>query len=287
MDLLSVDLHEYVPDLADLVEYSKKHIPFYSRLYRQHNTTIETLDQFSSLPYINEGTLIRERLEDMVLNLDDVHEICYPTGRLVSDCCMPRVQSQQDQEEQYCILEWILETSLLIDCSKDKPSIALLSDEHNSYSAAAFCKMVILLLNSPFFALIERGHTAAEINKELSQGKPDIVITSGTFSRECIPDTVHTVIDIGDNPIARFSDKSIHYCHVLSHPLLGIIGCSVDNPGFYHYNPDYYFIESSQTNAIVYTSFMQKLMPIVRLRSHHWGKLITPGLFQITYLGTH
>ncbi len=288
MELPQVDLDEYVPDLADLVAYSKSHIPIYSWLYRQHDASIESLDQFSNLPLLKENTLVRERLEDMISNFADVQEICYPTGKLASDCCMPRVQNQQDQEEQYCILEWILETCLSIDCSsRDKPSIALISDEINSYSAGAFSKMVILLLNAPFSALVVRGHSPEEIVQEISKCKPDIMLTAGNFSRKCIPESVTTIIDIGEYPNTYLSGSSIHYCHVLSHPLLGIVGCSVDTPGYYRYNPDYYYIETSESGLIIYTSFMQKLMPMIRLLSHHWGRVVSPGLLQITYQGTH
>jgi hypothetical protein len=109
MDLPAFDQNEYIPYLADLVLSAKAHVPFFSRFYKNNSGVIESLSDFSRLPLVNEGMLLRERLEDMVTDMSNIHEVCYPSGKLVSECCMPRVQSQNDQEDQYLILEWILE----------------------------------------------------------------------------------------------------------------------------------------------------------------------------------
>lgn len=287
MDLPVFDQNEYIPYLSDLVLSTKALVPFYSRFYRNQTGVIGSLDDFSRLPLVNEGMLLRERLEDMVTDMRDIHEVCYPSGKLVSECCMPRVQSQNDQEDQYLILEWILKDCLKIDIKKHKPSIALIADEDNSYSAGAFCKMVILLLNCPFFGLIVRGHSSSELCDELSLCNPEILISTIPLTNEIIPQSVHTVIEIGEQPYQYSLGDSVRHCHILSHPLLGLIGCSVNEHGRYNYNPDYYYIENTTDNMLIYTSFMQNLMPVVRLRSRHWGKVIKPGLVEITYLGTH
>jgi hypothetical protein len=287
MDLPVFDQNEYIPYLSDLVSSAKAQVPFYSRFYRNQTGVIGSLDDFSRLPMVNEGMLLRERLEDMVTDMSDIHEVCYPSGKLVSECCMPRVQSQNDQEDQYLILEYILEECLRIDVKKDKPSIAMIADENNSYSAGAFCKMVILLLNCPFFGLIVRGHSSSELIDELTLCNPEILITTIPLTNETIPQSVHTIVEIGEQPLLRSLGNSVCHSHILFHPLLGLIGSSVDEPGRYYYNPDHYYIENTNDTMLVYTSFMQHLMPVVRLRSRHWGKVIKPGLLEINYLGTH
>jgi hypothetical protein len=287
MDLPVFDQNEYIPYLCDLVSSTKANVPFYSRLYRNQAGFIGSLDDFTRLPLVNEGMLLRERLEDMVTNINDIHEVCYPSGTFASECCMPRVQSQNDQEDQYLILEWILEECLGIDIKNHKPSMAMIADEDHSYSAGAFCKMVILLLNCPFYGLIVRGHSSSELCDELSLCNPEILITTIPLTNEIIPQSVHTVVEISDHPYHYSLRTSVRHRHILSHPLLGLIGCNADEPGWYNYNPDYYFIENTVDTMLVYTSFMQKLMPIVRLRSRHWGKVIKPGLLEINYLGTH
>ena len=287
MDLPVFDQNEYIPFLDDLVSSAKARVPFYSRFYRNQPSAIGSLEDFSKLPLVNEGMLLRERLEDMVTDMSDIHEVCYPTGKLVSECCMPRVQSQNDQEDQYLILEWILEECLRIDVKKHKPSIAMIADEDNSYSAGAFCKMVILLLNCPFFGLIVRGHSESELVDELSLCNPEILITTIPLKKEIVPQSVQTVVEIGEQSYLNSLGNSFRHCHILSHPLLGLIGSSVNEPGRYNYNPDFYYIENTSDNMLVYTSFMQNLMPVVRLRSRHWGEVVKPGLLEIAYRGTH
>jgi hypothetical protein len=287
MDLPVFDQNEYIPYLSDLVLSTKAQVPFYSRFFKSHSGIIRSLEDFSRLPLINEGMFLRERLEDMVTDMSDIHEVCYPSGKLVSECCVPRVQSQNDQEDQYLILEWILEECLRIDIKKHKPSIAMIADENNSYSAGAFCKMAILLLNCPFFGLIVRGHSSSELIDEISLCNPEILFTTIPLNNEIIPQSVHTVVDIGEQPCQYSLGNSVHHCHILSHPLLGLIGSSVDEPGRYYYNPDYYYIENTNDNMLIYTSFMQNLMPVIRLRSRHWGKVVKPGLLEVNYHGTH
>jgi hypothetical protein len=113
------------------------------------------------------------------------------------------------------------------------------------------------------------------------------LITAGTFNYECIPPSVHTIIETGELSSVLKKQSSVRYCHILSHPMLGLIGASMNDEGIYHYNPDYYYIENSSDGMLMYTSFMQKLMPVVRLRSRHWGRVIEPGLLEIMYRGTH
>lgn len=287
MVLPMTDASGYVPYLAELVAYAQANIPLYAELYEGYNVVITSEGDFAALPLLHEGVLVREQLGSMVTDITAVFEVCYPMGLLASDSCPPRLQSQEDQEDQYLILAWILETCLGMRCEQDKPAVALVTDEAHSYGAGAWCKMLQLLLKGPFSALVTRGHAPREVAAELSLGSPEIVIAAGPVSWESIPHGVHTVIEIGENPTLGVPIAAKRHGHLLMHPLLGSIGCSVDKPGYYAYNPDYYYVESSTEGMLVYTSFMQHYMPMLRLRSRHWGRVIEPGLLHITYCGTH
>ncbi len=284
MDSMISETDEYLHHLRKLVATAAEEVPFYSRLYGTIPAP-ESIEQFAHLPSFTEGMLVGERLSDMVRDVSSLYNVCYPTGRLRTDCCMPLLQSMDDSEEQYCILEWIVEECIGLSPEHAQPSFFLLTDEESSYSAGELAKMIIFLFRSSLAGLVVRGHSPEELRTELSRINPDVIITATAINAAALPESVTTVIGTGEQPLPD-SGGNVKHFNLLTHPLLGLIGCG-DRPGVYRYNPDYHYCETSAENMIVYTSFMQHFMPMIRLRSRHWGHVVSPGTLAITDIGTH
>ncbi|MBD3314392.1 MAG: hypothetical protein GF344_01280 [Chitinivibrionales bacterium] len=282
-----VDTDDYTPYLRALVSSARGEVPFYRRLYASYPNSIESPEDFAALPCFNDNMLSREHLHDMVRDSDKIFHVCYPPNAFVADCEMPRVQSLNDLEDEYVVLQWILE-----ECTLDRdpvPRMAMITGEKSSYYAGEIAKMIILTLNCPFGALVYRGQEPEKLRAALESFEPEILLSTIDIAPDAVPRSVNTILYTGyDKVTPEGKYKNPDWYHLLYHPFMGLVGFG-HQTGEYRYNSDYFYLENDITGQIVYTSFMQNLMPVIRYRSRDFGEVVDPhtGVLRLRYRGSH
>lgn len=274
---------ELIPFIDDLYQHARENISFYKNIYMNCPVKITSVEDFKDLPSINDSFFVRHRLEDMITDYNDIYKVAYPEHKFINDSTIPRVYDLEDLDNQYEILDWILE-----ECGSfeegEKNRIALIIDEENSYEMGDLGQMLALIMECPVFAMVLRGHSNAEIKSELERVSANTVFSSISISDEALPDSVKKVYTVGSKTVYKGKSESFN---IWSNPYVGFIGYRNMKEKTYRLNPDYYILETNQQGQVILTSFMQKIMPMIRYQTRDYGRQIDESSIELNYRGTH
>lgn len=274
---------ELIPFIDDLYQHARENISFYKNIYMNCPVKITSVGDFKDLPSINDSFFVRHRLEDMITDYNDIYKVAYPEHKFINDSTIPRVYDLEDLDNQYEILDWILE-----ECGSfeegEKNRIALIIDEENSYEMGDIGQMLALIMECPVFAMVLRGHSNAEIKSELERVSANTVFSSISISDEALPDSVKKVYTVGSKTVYKGKYESFN---IWSNPYVGFIGYRNMKEKTYRLNPDYYILETNQQGQVILTSFMQKIMPMIRYQTRDYGRQIDESSIELNYRGTH
>lgn len=274
---------ELIPYLDKLFKHAKENVTFYKELYVNSPSKIDCAEDFYKLPQINESLFIRHRLEDMITSYDDIYKVAYPDKKFINDSTIPRVFNLEDLDNQYEILDWILDECGSFEEGAEN-RVALIMDESSSYEMGEIGQMLALMLECPVFAMVLRGHAENEIAEELLKMNSNTVFTMCSLSDTALTDAVKKVYTIGPECKYVGDKESIN---IWTNPYLGFIGYRKMGEEVYNINSDFYLLETNEREQIILTSFMQNIMPMIRYQSRNYGKCLDNETVMINYWGTH
>lgn len=274
---------ELIPYIDDLYQHARSKISFYKDIYINSPLKVGSVQDFYKLPQINDGLFVRCRMEEMITDYSDIYKVAYPEKKFTNDSTIPRVFNLEDLDNQYEILDWILEECGSFE-KESQNSVALIMDEESSYGMGDIGQMLSLILDCPLFAIVVRGHSNEEIKNELARISPNTIFTSLSISDDALCDSVQKIYSIG-NP--HYYSEIKEYFNIWSNPYVGFIGYRKGTEKYYKVNSDFYIVETNKRDQIIVTSFMQKVMPMIRYQTRDYGKVIDNCSVEIYYQGTH
>lgn len=219
----------------------------------------------------------------MITDYNDIYKVAYPEHKFINDSTIPRVYNLEDLDNQYEILDWILEECGIFEEGLEN-RIALIIDEENSYEMGDLGQMLALILECPVFAMVLRGHNAREIKSELERTSVNTVFSSASISDDALPDSVKKVFTVGSKNFYYGRAESFN---IWSNPYVGFIGYRNMVENLYKVNTDFYILETNEREQVILTSFMQKIMPMIRYQTRDYGNQINESLIELNYRGTH
>lgn len=274
---------ELIPYIDELYQHARSKISFYKDIYLNSPDKISKVEDFKTLPQINDGFFVRHRLEDMITSYEDIYKVAYPEHKFINDSTIPRVYDLEDLDNQYEILDWILDECGSFDEGLEN-RIALIIDEENSYEMGDLGQMLALIMECPVFAMVVRGHSAEEIKSELEKVSTNTIFTSVSLSDDALPDSINKIYTIGSK--CNYHGNMESY-NLWTNPYVGFIGYRNMKDNMFRVNPDFYILETNERGQIVVTSFMQKILPMIRYQTRDYGRVIDSSTVKIAYRGTH
>lgn len=273
--------------INEIMNHSRDNVDFYKRHFRGHKRNLKSLEDFKGFPIVTDHIFMREELSDLITGLNDVCETRYPFDSLKMDSQLIRVLNGYDVESEYNVLKFIAKQTGTYN--KIPYRIMLLADEKHNYSIGEFGKK-IAFWETPLAMLLVRDQSTSELKHILHNFSPNLLFAAldKKISDAAIPDSVSHILTFNNqNTYSSLRKKTkFQYFDIFNSPLMGNVAIRNHKDNFYSYDPLQFYIED-ENNQLIFTSFKQKLQPIVRYKSGDCGKALEPGKFILTYRGEH
>jgi|GEM_PF-3907101 len=260
---------ELVRRLDSQVRAAREEVTLYRLMYAGLGD-VDSLESFANLPIITNPRLVTERLED---TLTDLGHICISrTFGDDADGCgyMPRLLNYDDVLREFEVLAFITDHAGL----KGRHRVMLIGDDRHVYTVAEFGKYMAFY-GWPLSMFIVRGQNLEALRTHLARFKPTAVFvdTVGDPPAELLPKSVKLLFTFNkpERHVRPQPEGARAYASydLFRDPWVGLTAIKSEQDERYTFNPQHYYFESAGDGALVVTSFVNRLQPVIRYRVRH------------------
>lgn len=267
-----------VSQLDHLVQGVKTNVQLYRAMYSGVDA-IESIGDFARLPTLSKATLAAERLEK---TLTDPFRLCLTRNYDDSppaDDYMPRLLSYEDALDEYQVLNFFIQR---ID--KENPQkVFLIADERHVYPIADLGHQ-LAYYEWPLAAFIIREQNIGELQSFIASFEPTIVFLDAQqeLPEGLLPGSVQSFFSFNQGDESESSvdvNASLQRSDILRDAWLGPLAIRFAGEPHYTFDPRFFYFESSANGALLVTSFINRLQPVIRYELPYCGTLTGTNTF--------
>jgi hypothetical protein len=267
-----------VSRLDHLVQEAKTKVRLYRQLYDGVDS-IGSVDDFAQLPTLSKTTLLAGGLEK---TLAEPAQLCitrtFEDGPPAADY-MPKLLSYDDALGEYKLLSFFIEPADL----KSDHKILLIADEHHTYPIADIGHQ-LAYYEWPLAAFVMREQNARELASYINWFEPTIIFLDARQSIDArmMPESVKCIFSFNpkdDEETSGGHPSSPERFAILRDNWMGSLARKAADEAHYTFEPQFFYFESSGDGALLVTSFIHKLQPVIRYELPYRGSLTGTNTF--------
>jgi hypothetical protein len=280
------DAQHLIGKLNQLVQDAKTGVQLYRYLYSGVGR-IESADDFAQLPILTKPILISERLENI---LADTARLCITRtfeDNISATDYIPKLLSFEDALDEYKALNHFIMP--LSNGGDLKHKIMLLADELHVYAIAELGHQ-LAYEEHPLAAFIIRNQSLSNLQSHLAWFRPTIIFWDAwqTLPAKMLPDSLKYLFTFNqpDGPETEGSfNQAVRRFDILREAWVGPIAIKADDQPHYTFDPECFYLEDSGDGALLVTSFINQLQPVIRYKLPYRGLMTGANAFVLNGSG--
>jgi hypothetical protein len=266
--------------LDHLVQDARTKVQLYRQLYGGVEA-IRSVDDFAQLPILSKATLLASGLEK---TLAEPTRLCitrtFEDSPPASDY-MPKLLSYDDALGEYKLLSFFIEP---VDLKRDH-KILLIADERHIYPVADIGHQMAYY-ELPLAAFVMREQSARELAFYVKWFEPTIIFIDADQSIDAglLPDSVKYIFTFNQKNAGETSGElrqSPQRFDILRDNWMGSLAIKSVGEPHYTFDPQSFYFESSADGALLATSFIHELQPVIRYELPYKGSLTGTNTFTL------
>lgn len=268
-----------VSKLGCLVQDAKAKVGLYRQLYGGVEA-INSIDDFAQLPILSKSALAAEKLET---TLADPAQLCITRtfeDSPPADDYMPRLLNYEDAIDEYKLLSFFIEP---VDI-KSEHRILLIADDRHVYPIADLGHQ-IAYYEWPLAAFVMKTENMSELASYISWFEPTIVFLDARQELDAalLPESVRYVFTFNrrDERETNAEEQAPEMFDILRDDWMGPLAIRYGDDPHYTFDPRFFYFENSADGALLVTSFINQLQPVIRYQLPYHGSLTGANTFTL------
>lgn len=255
---------QLVKKLGCLVQDARLNVPLYREMYRGCGQ-ISSVEDFAKLPILTNTILTSEKLES---TFTDAAHLCITRtfeDDPRADGYVPRLLSYEDALGEYQVLKFFMKPIN----KRAKQKIMLIADDRHLYTIAELGKQ-LAYYEWPLATFIIRDQNISKLHSYLEWFRPTIVFLDvrGNLRVKGFPSSVKSLFTFNQRsgPENSSAYQSLKRVDIFRDNWAGHLAVSDGDEDHYRFAPDCFYFELSSDGALLVTSFIYRLQPVIRYK---------------------
>lgn len=264
--------------LDRLVQDAKTKVRLYRQLYGGVDA-LASIDDFAELPILSKATLAAAGLEN---TLAETAQLCitrtFEDGPPADDY-MPKLLSYDDALSEYKLLSFFVEP---VDIKNDHKFL-LIADDRHTYPIADIGHQ-IAYYEWPLAAFVMREQNTRELASYINWFEPTIIFLDAEQNIDdgLLPESVKYIFTFNqksEGEEAQDLPPSPERFDILRDNWMGSLAIKSAAEPHYTFDPQFFYFENSKDGALLVTSFIHELQPVIRYELPYRASLTGTNTF--------